>query len=222
MERTVAKSYINNIISWLKDIQSNEYYKQFGYKELRECEDSVIEIDRYVEILKKSPAYYPVAEGQTYTRLFEFEDGRSKYEIEWQISMAVNYAKKNLDSLQVGLIRLKNIIDSVDTTWINRSREEYALKNNAPIILANYDPLNKLIIIDGNHRVYAQFKNNPNGAINAILFKPEEHLLFMCGSVHRLLYKIHHNVVVFTNYKLGLIEKYEYKENSDATSLYII
>src|SRR5690606_26609478 len=88
---------------------------------------------------------------------------------------------------------------------LNKTYVKQRVLSSDPIIVGYYDPVNLYFALDGNHRVYNQYRQNPEALIDAYILTPKYHLHAMESEKFKLLYKIHHNVVVYLNYLHGNI-----------------
>lgn len=134
------------------------------------------------------------------------------YQVAWSIPVAKRIIRKYDPPLLE--FQLKEMAPLVDKKGINQRHLDVALRNSAPIILALYPLLvtvNKLLIIDGNHRVTAKEKDGQI-KIPGYLLEPQHHMKAMIGEVDRTLYKIHSNYYHIACYMGGLINEQKLKE----------
>jgi len=144
-------------------------------------------------------------------------DDKNFYFITWNIPAVKRIIER--DNPTLSIFSLKEIVDMVDRRCINKSHLSKALNNEAPIIAASYPPLmtqNKLLIIDGNHRVISKYEAGQT-VIPGYLLSPDQHIQAMVRSVHRTLYKIHYNYFMIASYIGGIITEEELNE-----SLYVL
>lgn len=113
------------------------------------------------------------------------------YNIFWDIERAKKIIKKN--NLIPYKIDYSHALNYVDKTNINNARLAFALHNNEPIIMANYDPLNLDFVIDGNHRVYSRVRSKPRFIVGYVL-TTEQSLDSMAGELFRNLFISHYNI----------------------------
>ena len=90
-----------------------------------------------------------------------------------------------------------------------------------PIVLAHHSAIQKLIVIDGNHRFHIAKKRNRK-TIDAIVLHPNTHLNYM-NEENRNQFKIHHNLFVLNNYsEFPLMRKCTVSKDFKNRSLYPI
>lgn len=153
---------------------------------------------------------------QYYERTIFFDKGQYGYEVVWDISKVDECIQSN--SVEFQSISVADVIDVVDRSNINEKRLDNV--SDQPIYVIYFDPLNTPIIIDGNHRAFKAFSEDPEAKINAYVFRPDQHLSFFAGDIFRLMYKIHHNLVVLDNLVLGYIDDVNISSKNSKTSLY--
>ncbi|GGH60205.1 hypothetical protein GCM10008014_34520 [Paenibacillus silvae] len=139
---------------------------------------------------------------QYYHRDFYF-DNNAKYgfEIEWDINIAKELIQTN--KLQTVNFNVGKFIDYINPRDLNQAILRDPNINPEPIIVMHYDPINLFVPIDGNHRVYKTHRINPNKPIEGYLLSPEIHIQAMACDLHRILYKLHHNIAVINNLVTG-------------------
>ena len=106
---------------------------------------------------------------------------------------------------------------------INTQILSHYIKNiqTEPIIIARHLPINKLLIIDGNHR-YEAALNRKDQFINCIILEPTEHLPYLISDRMKTFYKVHHNLFVLINlcYNPALRNSIAFNESLGANTYY--
>ena len=92
-------------------------------------------------------------------------------------------------------------------------------KISKPIIFALHTPIEKLIVIDGNHR-YHVAKHRQERKINSIILPPETHTRFLINEYQRNLFLIHHNLVVLGKYSHTPSIKYDINASLNPNTFY--
>ena len=146
--------------------------------------------------------------GQVYSAQVAINEQHS-YQVIWSVVAANRVIKKV--NLPIVTVTLAEIVARVDQEGIRVNYLSKALKNNRPIILANYPQLReepKLFIIDGNHRVMARLKEGI-AKIPAYVLTPEQHLEAMTRERYRVFYKIHFNCLMIARCMGGQVSYQE-------------
>lgn len=142
--------------------------------------------------------------GQFYSTDIPIDD-KKYYQIIWSVAAANRVIKKY--NVPECVTSLADIISRVDQSSIREHHLPKALKNSKPIFIAEYPQLfqePKLIIIDGNHRVIANFRNGKT-KIPACILSPEQHLEAMAGERFRVLFKVHFNCLIIARYMCDMV-----------------
>lgn len=122
------------------------------------------------------------------------------YEISWSIPKAEKIINKyNIKDKIISPNLLYSDFNRID---INSEKlKELENKNSSlfePIIVVFYLPINKFIVIDGNHRLCEVMKRKEK-SIRAYILAPHSNLLTMNERNYKL-YTFHHNLVVLYSY----------------------
>jgi hypothetical protein len=150
--------------------------------------------------------------GQVYSAQVALNEQHS-YQVIWSVVAANRVIEKV--NLPIVTVTLAEIVARVDQEGIRVNYLPKALKNDRPIILANYPQLReepKLFIIDGNHRVIGRFKESI-AKIPAYVLTPEQHLKAMTRERYRVLYKIHFNCLMIVRCMGGQVSYQEASSN---------
>ena len=145
---------------------------------------------------------------QIYTAEFFFDDD-DHYKISWNIAKAQQIIAEN--KAPVVKIEIKKLSDSLFEKDINIDYLKVAKHNNAPIIVAAYEPTGSYIPIDGNHRAYARLKENKQ-TIDAYILSSQGHMMAMCSTLDYVLYMFAHNLNVLGCYACGEINYEKFME----------
>lgn len=186
--------------------------KIYGFSPQNEYPHLSQELKRYRNQLKSTSRLTGLFNfGETFIQKISIDENNS-YVVAWSIQTA----KKTIKKVNPPLVNfsLNKIINLVDQRCINESHLDVAINNDAPIILASYPQLvakDKVLIIDGNHRVTSKQKSGQKN-IPGYVLEPHQHLPLMLGKIHRRLYKIHFNYYKIASYIGGLISEKELNE----------
>ena len=200
----------------LNDIFRSDFMEKaleiYGFSKKNDYPSLSRELKRYKSRLKIPPKISGFFNfGENFIQKIEI-DNNNFYEVTWSILVAKKMIKKYTPPLLE--FSLKEIINLVDQRWINESHLSIALNNNAPIIMASYPPMvtkDKVLIIDGNHRVTSKYKDGQKKILGYML-EPQQHLKAMITEAHRRLYKIHANYYKIASYIGGTISEKELNE----------
>lgn len=181
-----------------------------GVSLVRPCPISIKSIDRYTEIikhLKPTPEdlYINSDSSQCFDAIYPLYNIGS-YRITWNVAKALEIVNRDNNNIVNMLVR--QIKEFADYDYINRLHVPNALKNSNPIILAPFEPLSRMIVIDGNHRVFSRDnKGTDDETIDLYALTYEQSLEAMQGDIDRAFYKIHTNIVYIFNFMAGSIDE---------------
>lgn len=200
----------------LNDFFSSEFMEKalriYGFSKKNDYPSLSQELKRYKSRLKSTPRLSGIFNfGETFIQRIKIDDNNF-YVVAWNIGAAKKAIKKINPPLSN--FSLNKIIHFVDQRCINESHLGVALNNNAPIIMASYPQMmtkDKVLIIDGNHRVTVKQKDGQK-KIPGYILEPDQHLPVMVSEVHRKLYKIHFNYYKIASYIGGIINEKELNE----------
>lgn len=192
-----------NFDEFFNSIINGNFYD--GFVPVREFPNLNEELNHYRKLLSLSEKEFDyINDGrQYYQREFYFDiDLKYKYKIYWDIKKAVEIIDDNKIVLEQ--FKTNSLVANIDKSSLNMGNI-----NNVtitPVIVAHYDPTNFIGAIDGNHRVYKAFLNNEEN-INGYLLLPKIQMEAMASPTFALIYMIHHNIIVISNYIAGNIDE---------------
>ncbi len=156
---------------------------------------------------------------QYYSREFSLDnDFKYWYKMHWDINKAQEII--NAKKISIYQFEVEKLHEQVDVKDLDSKKLKKA-DNSSPIIVAEYDPLNMPIVIDGNHRLHNAYKKRQK-YINGYCLDPVVQQEAMPSELLKVLFRIHHNIGVISNYVLGNIERIEYSEEGYNYCLYSI
>jgi len=163
------------------------------------------EMDAILRQLRSFTDKYSIRNGYgqtyTYTHCFSSTDNCKMC---WDIDKArliIQYKKIPVQRLQVDLLA-----SSVSEAGINRSYLKKASANNEPIIVAYLNMFEKMVILDGNHRVMSRYKKGFK-EIDAYVLKPHDHYFALIDDRSRALYLVTSAMKSIGDYLQGDISK---------------
>ena len=183
----------------------------YGLTEKVKYPDLQLVLQEYKNKLKKTPKFSRLWNfGQTYREKIEI-DAQNFYVVSWSVTAAKKVIKKHAPHLSK--FQLDEIIQLVNPNYINKSHLAVAYNNNSPIFVAAYPQAvnNKLVIIDGNHRVTVKHQHGLQ-EIPGYLLEPHQHLQAMVSETQRTLFKIHFNYYQLAAYIGGVISQKELED----------
>lgn len=144
-------------------------------------------------------------DNQYYKENITFKGVNSYYKIIWDIKKANSLVEQFVKQygLKTQPVPVSVLMENVQKKELDKKRLDYARKNNNPPIVIKYRPTEEIMVIDGNHRVFVNYEDDPLKHINVYYFE-DTHLNFMVGDIHRVLYAVHQNLTSILNYKFGL------------------
>jgi hypothetical protein len=154
----------------------------------------------YKNILMKSSRYIDRVCSDFFEIPITTGTNNDYYYLNWSVDLINNYVNENVDT-SVDVPIGTNHIFSCDSR-LNPNKLEYYKSINKierPIVLAFHLPINKWLVIDGNHR-YHVAKHKKDNTIKAILLYPNIHWEFLVNDISRKLYTIHHNLHFLQNF----------------------
>lgn len=196
-----------------------------GLPIVHEFPDYMETMDRYEALIRNASAadrQYNMLDGrQYYSRLVTFDSSGQLYcTYIWDIEKAIEMVQTK--EVAGYSIPLDLVYDNVDHSEIQPRYVEMA-DPTVPILTVDFDPLNLVFAIDGNHRIVRRVQDaGIDESIAGFFFTPQQHMELMTAPIFQTIYKIQHNLCVITNYKLGNISWYEYEGKRKETSLYRI
>lgn len=161
----------------------------------------------YQRIVNSRPKEIPIGFKEYFRKYIHFDHFNNDfYTIIWDIELAKKLIKiKNLQPRKIRVKDLLGLVDSENIDPVKLIEAEKRVSNN-PVILAEYDPFNTYMLIDGNHRVYSK-RNQPNLFIEAYILDDFLSLECMADDVFRDLFILHYNIIKLANYYYGYITK---------------
>jgi hypothetical protein len=98
--------------------------------------------------------------------------------------------------IQRPIVNLDNVHSCASTLDLQKLDKFKSIpKVEYPIVLAYHSPINKLIIIDGNHRYHTAIARKDTH-INAVCLSSLGHTSFMASDLSKHCYLIHHNLIL--------------------------
>lgn len=184
-----------------------EYYlrsiegKGFEVKNIPTNLDEVL--NHYRECLKETyNKNVYLVKGETFTQEFVLDDEIS-YNISWNISTAKELIKDY--KIQSTTFDVKELYEQVKKKDISNVYLKKAIRNKEPIIIAYYPTSPQpYVVIDGNHRVAANYQAGKKN-IKAYVLKPSLHLQAMASEFDRLVYGIYFNLAWIGDFIIGEI-----------------
>lgn len=103
----------------------------------------------------------------TFEKTMNFTHCNSEYTITWDINRAKFFINHmiQIKRLNAGVRSVEEVYPYIQKNEINESYLPFALENNEPIILVWFSPTSEGLIIDGNHRVTARYRQDPKSKI---------------------------------------------------------
>lgn len=153
----------------------------------------------FPELEKEVAGYYGIIESSLKTTGFINKYQRFEipiqllesdyYNLHWRILRPESYNIKPV------LVSTENKNIYCDPTRIYQNKVDYysRMTDTPPIIIARIHAIDKLIVIDGNHRFSALRKKGAEQA-NAIILEPNQHVKYLLSEQMQALYKVHHNL----------------------------
>lgn len=146
---------------------------------------------------------------ELFEKRIDFTHCKGGYNLIWDINRAqatINYV------FQQGLGKIfepaaEELFPYTKETDTQKSRLEYAFKNDMPVIVVDFTPTGGRIVIDGNHRVVARYRKDPKMKVKTIGVVGFFQLNFMPNDLFRKLYAVHQNLHSISNYMLGNISR---------------
>ncbi|WP_404323945.1 hypothetical protein LG298_09815 [Cytobacillus firmus] len=117
------------------------------------------------------------------------------YEVFWNIELVKQVISQQ--KIKVESFPIPQILGFADFNQLDPTRLGHAKSNNNPIILAEFNPLNTLYVIDGNHRLYSQKGSQPS--IDGYILNTQQSMDCMAGDLFVNLFKLHYNVTKIFN-----------------------
>lgn len=180
--------------------------------------DIQAEIEKYRRSLDSEAKEFDyICDGRQYYHREFFLDPDSKYsyKIYWDIKKANELIEKY--QLKPTVFEINELMRYIDPYTLDQTKLNNL--NYQPIIVACYDPTNFVGIIDGNHRAYSNYIKGKS-RIEGYFLPPAIQLEAMACSTFATVYKIHHNIVVITNYVMGGIDNFKICNNGYNDCLY--
>lgn len=116
--------------------------------------------------------------------------GGEEYDVSWHVVAAARYHGKP-QRYPIDHERIHSNPEKLNAQVLRRYVNDTAV--HPPIVLAHYVPINKWLVVDGNHRYHA-LRAKGAREVDAILLAPEQHLLYMVSERMKTLYQVHHNL----------------------------
>ncbi|MEF3355792.1 hypothetical protein PV403_21920 [Paenibacillus sp. GYB006] len=141
-----------------------------------------------------------------------FPHCNGEYTVTWDINRARHLINQMIQNrrLIANEVSVEEVYPYIQKNEITESYLPNALKSNEPIILVWYSPTSQKLIIDGNHRVAARYRQDPKTKIQVYgPFSHYAHIDFMSNDLNRKLFVIHHNMQMIFNYMKGDMTKRE-------------
>lgn len=132
-----------------------------------------------------------LVKGETFTQEFVLDDGIS-YNISWNITIAKKLIENS--KTKVTSFSVEELYEQVKKKEIDLQHLSKAITNKEPIIIAYYPSSPQPnVVIDGNHRVAANYRAGIK-EIDTYVLNPNEHLQAMTSEFDRLLFGIYFNL----------------------------
>lgn len=185
----------------------NSFINDFGRK--LESKYIVLIKELYQKIQGGRPQEIPIGFNEYFRKYFHFDHFNNDfYTIIWNIELAKKIIKKS--NLQPQKVQVKELMKLVDEEYIDRNKliQVQKIKKSDPVILVDYNPLNAVLMIDGNHRVYSK-RQQPNICLDAYILDDFISMDCMADDVFKCLFALHYNITKLINYSVGNISNDE-------------
>lgn len=201
-----------------KVFQLDEILTESGFIELAISEGIIIKkelknlsniLKEYKDVLEEQKEY-ELHKGERILENFIPYSNGDYYNLIWSVDKAEVIIKKY--NIMINKLDLSEIYTSVSEKKINKSHLNFASKNINPIIVGQFEPSGKAVIIDGNHRVYSKYQNGDT-EILAYLLSPKYQIQVMVGEIFKNLYKINSNLRYILEYVAGYSTEKELKNS---------
>ncbi len=153
-----------------------------------------------------------------YLNVFTGIDNDS-YDISWSIPKAEKLIKDNkISSIDINLNHIYTDVNNLEQQKLCYY-QNIDVDSFAPVIVSYYEPIKKLILIDGNHRVYwSNVKGKEN--VKAFVLSPFSNSEIM-NEKNFQLYVFHHNLVNLLNLCCNPLEwKFKASKNLNWNTYY--
>lgn len=199
LKRGMPPYFIGDFLEYVESLQ---IFKDFHIPIKREPAKLQKIVHQYKRIVADLKPQISKKKGEYYGRIIYFTGNNDfqYYSCFWDINRIKKHIKKN--PRRIYEIPVKVLWASVDKAEIDWRYVEKR-NNKEPVILVNFNPINELFVIDGNHRVAKQVRKSPNSTMRAVVLTEEEQLRFMAADYCRILYAIHQNITTTINYIAG-------------------